>query len=237
MQNNASSTAKGRPPAPSRVRWFILLIAAIVTIGSVVAWRLTQSPAVATPPSASGEWANQPTLGAVSAPVTVVEFADFQCPYCAQFERNFFQQLRDHYIATGQVRFVFVNDVVLGKDSQTAAELGEAIYHQNPQNFWLYYQNVYAHQGKEGSGWASAGNLIALATAVAPELNPVQLRQALDAHTYAKDVAQDKQLAKDHGVSGTPTFLVNGQKVVGTRWSELEATIRAALSSASSSSP
>lgn len=237
MQNKASSTTKGQPPAPTHVRWLILVVTAIVIIGGIVAWRLSQPPAVVTPASPGEEWANQPTLGTVSAPVTVVEFADFQCPYCAEFERDFFQQLRDRYISTGQVRFVFVNDVVLGKDSQTAAELGEAIYHQNPQNFWLYYQNVYAHQGKEGSGWASVGNLIALATAVAPELNPVQLRQALDAHTYAGEVTRDKQLAKDHGISGTPTFLVNGQKVVGTHWSELETTIRTALSSASPSNP
>ena len=99
-----------------------------------------------------------PILGNANAPVKIVEFADFQCPFCEQWFSQVEPQIIDKYVNTGKVSFQFQNYAFLGPDSNTAAE---AAYCANDQGkFWEDYRFMYKNQGQEQSGWSSEQNLL-----------------------------------------------------------------------------
>lgn len=96
-------------------------------------------------------------LGNPYAKVTVIEFADFQCPYCKQFYSSIESQLIQNYVLTGKVKFVFRNFPFLGPDSFTAAA---GAYCANEQGkFWEYHNFLYEHQQRENSGQFTKKNL------------------------------------------------------------------------------
>lgn len=98
-----------------------------------------------------------PALGDANALVTVVEFGDFQCPFCERFYTQTEKALLQDYVNSGKVRFVFRNFAFLGPDSDTAAQ---GAYCANEQGkFWQYHNFLYEHQGPENSGTFSKESL------------------------------------------------------------------------------
>lgn len=147
---------------------FLQLLAVLVLMGGAFAagswW--SQRPHVLRPIATAG----QPTLGQQDAPVQVVVFADFKCPFCARYERDVFPKLRAHYIDSGKVAYSFVNLAFLGPDSDTAAQAGECIAHQEARLFWPFADAVYQHQGNEATLWATPEALASMAAKV-PEVD------------------------------------------------------------------
>jgi Na+/H+ antiporter NhaA len=142
--------------------------------------------------------------GPIDAPVTVVEYGDFQCPYCGQAEPVVRELLRDF----GDVRYVWrhlpLNDV--HPRAQLAAEVAEAAADQGA--FWEMHDLLFAHQDafEPADMMAYAGQL---------GLDVDQFTDALREHTGAGRVADDVDSADLSGVSGTPTFFVNGRRHYG----------------------
>lgn len=98
-----------------------------------------------------------PALGKDDAPVTIVEFADFQCPFCERFYNNVKKGIEDEYVKTGKVKFYFRNYAFLGPESITAAQ---GAYCANEQGkFWQYHNFLFENQGPENSGTFSKENL------------------------------------------------------------------------------
>jgi len=98
-----------------------------------------------------------PLLGNQNAKVTVVEFADFQCPFCKQFYTTVEPSLMNEYVKTGKVKLAFRNYAFLGQESNTSAE---GAYCANDQGkFWAYHNFMYEHQGQENSGTFTKDNL------------------------------------------------------------------------------
>ncbi len=154
-----------------------------------------------------------PVLGDKNAKVTVVEFADFQCPFCEQWFSNVEAPLIKDYVNTGKVKFAFRNYAFLGQESTWAAE---AAYCANDQGkFWDYHDYLYKHQGAENSGAFSKANLEQFAADLG--LNTQQFNNCLDTDKYASQVANDVKEGQAAGVSGTPTSFVDGQSVVGAQ--------------------
>lgn len=117
------------------------------------------SPLPSTTPTAVNiDTSSFPVLGNANAPVTIVEFGDFQCPYCDLWYKQTLPQIISNYINTGKAKMIFQNYAILGPDSTTAAK---ASYCANQQGqFWKYYNFMYEHQGQEDSGWANEQNLL-----------------------------------------------------------------------------
>jgi len=169
---------------------------------------------------------NTPYLGASNAKVTVVEFADYECPFCQQFFKNVFPELKAKYIDTGKIKFVYQDFAFLGPDSNTAAEASHCAEDQN--KFWQYHDYLFNNQGQEGSGWATADHQKQFAAAVG--LNTVKFSQCLDSGKYKQEVLNETAAGKSYGVSGTPTVFVNGQIIVGAQpVTSFEQAIDAAL--------
>lgn len=98
-----------------------------------------------------------PVLGKSDAPVTIIEFADFQCPFCERFYKDAEKGIIENYVKSGKVKFVFRNYAFLGPESNIAAE---GSYCANEQGkFWEYHNFLFDHQGPENSGTFSKENL------------------------------------------------------------------------------
>jgi protein-disulfide isomerase len=119
-----------------------------------------QNPNAPLPSGTRAEVSNGsfPAIGKADAPITIIEFADFQCPFCEKYFTDIQKQLIKDYVDTGKAKFYFRNFAFLGADSNA---LAEASFCANEQGkFWAYNNFIYSHQGQENSGWASKNNLV-----------------------------------------------------------------------------
>jgi protein-disulfide isomerase len=145
--------------------------------------------------------------GDPNAPITLVEFGDFNCGYCGRWALETLPQIDEKYIQTGQVRMAYVHFPILGADSMTAAEASECAALQG--SFWDYHNLVYAHQG---IGY-SPDNLTELAGQL--DLDTAAFEECLSSFPDRTSLEDDIRLARVMGVRGTPAFLVNGIPLAG----------------------
>jgi protein-disulfide isomerase len=142
-------------------------------------------------------------LGSPSAPVTLVEFADLQCPFCGDWERGTLPTIVRKYVRPGKVKIEFRGLHFIGPDSEKALR---AVLAAKPQNkLWDLLENLYEKQGTENSGWVTDDLIKRLAGSV-PGLDVQRLLAERDSKAVTTEIAQNDQLANSIGVSGTPTF-------------------------------
>ena len=169
---------------------------------------------------------NTPFLGNANAKVTVVEYADYECPFCEQWFKSTWPDLKTKYIDTGKIKFVYQDFAFLGPDSNTAAEASHCAADQN--KFWQYHDYLFTNQGAEGSGWATADHQKQFAATVG--LNTTQFNSCLDSGKYKQEVLDETAAGRSYGVSGTPSVFVNGSIIVGAQpLASFEQAIDAAL--------
>lgn len=144
-----------------------------------------------------------PVLGRQDAPVTLVEFPDLQCPYCAQWSREAFPDIVRDYVRPGKVRMVFRGLAFIGPDSEKALRFALAAGLQG--KLWYAVDLLYANQGPESSGWVT-DELLAGVGAAIPSF---RLKQALAEESSPQIDAQiraAKDAADELGVRSTPSF-------------------------------
>jgi protein-disulfide isomerase len=148
-----------------------------------------------------------PILGDPDAPVTIVEFGDYQCHQCHNWFLDTKPMIMRDYIETGKVNLVFVDFAFLGRDSPKAAE---ATYCADDQNkYWEYHDSLYtAQESKIDNGWANSERLKAFAFNL--NLDMDLFNECLDSGKYSKRVQYNSQEARDNGVRGTPGFFIIG---------------------------
>lgn len=167
-----------------------------------------------------------PVMGNPNAKVKVVEFADFQCPFCEQWFKTVEPNLINDYVKTGKVAFYWRDYPFLGQESTDAANAARCANAQG--KFWQYHDYLYNHQGQENSGAFSKANLEQFAANLG--LNTAQFNSCMDNNTYAKDAATDLADGQKAGVNGTPTVFINGVPVVGAQpYAAFKSAIDAAL--------
>ena len=147
-----------------------------------------------------------PVRGSVSAPVTIVEFGDYQCPKCDAWFKNEEPTIKTNYIDTNKAKLYFVDFPFLGSDSPVAAQ---AAYCAGDQGkYWEYHDYLYTNQQGIQSGWASASNLKSYAGTLG--LDTTQFNSCLDSGKYADKVSHNKDVGSSKGVQGTPAFFIIG---------------------------
>ena len=178
------------------------------------------SPTPSANPRISGVTAgNLPVLGDSNAKVTVVEFADYRCPFCEQFFTDSYPQIKKDYIDTGKIKFAFRDFPFLPNpasdptDNESANSANAARCANEQGKFWDYHDYLYSHQGSEDAVTFSKDNLKKFAVSLG--LNADQFNQCVDSNKYAQAVTDDLNAGKGYGVNGTPTIFVNGLEVVG----------------------
>ncbi len=151
--------------------------------------------------------------GDPNAPVTILEFSDFQCPYCGRFFREVEPQIAKQYIASGKVRFGYLHFAFLGQESLRAAEASECAADQDA--FWEYHDKLFNSQNGENRGAFNDKNLKQFAADLG--LDTKTFSQCLDGGKYTQYVQSQVNIGRQIGVQSTPTFLVNGQAVIGAQ--------------------
>jgi protein-disulfide isomerase len=144
-------------------------------------------------------------LGSPKAPVTLVEFADPQCPYCGDWEKTSLATIVSKYVRTGKVRIVFNGMTFVGADSETALRTALAAGEQN--RFWNVIALLYQNQGTENTGWVTDALLRGIGNAI-PGLDTKRMFASVQSATVTKKLAAAAALAQDAGVNSTPTFAV-----------------------------
>ncbi len=152
---------------------------------------------------------DDPFLGDEDAPVTMIEWSDFECPFCGRFYSQTEEQLIQQYVDTGKVKFVY-RDFPLSfhPNAQKAAEAGECADEQG--KFWEMHDLLF-EQGVQGgvAGFKQYAQQIGLDTA--------EFSQCLDSGAMASEVQNDFNDGQRVGISGTPGFIINGQLVSGAQ--------------------
>lgn len=155
---------------------------------------------------------NDPYLGSPKAKVVFVEFADFQCPFCGSAFKTIIPELKAKYVTAGKIKFYYKNFAFLGDESVLAAEAAKCAGDQG--KFWEYHDYLYNHQKGENQGAFLTQNLKQFAKSLG--LKSSDFDSCMDGHKHASEVKQETETArKDYVVSGTPTFFVNGKRIVG----------------------
>ncbi len=159
-----------------------------------------------------------PVLGSQNAPVTIVEFGDYQCPNCDAWYKNQEPIIKTNYIDTNKAKLYFVDFPWAGTDSIAAAESSYCAGDQG--KYWEYHDYLYQHQGGIQTGWASTSNLKSYAASLGLDTN--QFNTCLDSGKYSDRVSHNREVGLSKGVQGTPTFFIIGpagttQEIVGAQ--------------------
>lgn len=149
---------------------------------------------------------DDPAHGPADAPITIIEFSDFNCQYCGRFARDTLPLLRQNY--GDQIHFVYRDFAILGPTSVDAAIASECANDQDA--FWVYHDLLFANQGN-----FSQESLITYAAQA--ELNTERFTACLTDSAMRQEVLADTAEAQRLGATGTPTFFINGRPVVGAQ--------------------
>ena len=156
-----------------------------------------------------------PILGDPSAPITIVEFGDYQCHQCYNWFHNTKPAIMQDYIETGKANLVFVDLAFLGSDSPKAAQASYCA--EDQAMYWEYHNLLYNSQEPTiDGGWADSERLKAFAFSLGLDMELFD--SCLDSEKYSKRVQYNIQQARDHGVRGTPGFFIvgsDGQQQIG----------------------
>jgi len=161
---------------------------------------------------------SSPILGDSNAPLTLIEFGDYQCTFCNKFFHETIESILTNYVETGKVKILFKDFIVVGQDSMHAANAAHCANDQ--QMFWQYHSILYNNWAGEGTGWVSS-----------EQLNKFANTLGLDMDKFSNCVSElkwEKLVNASHddgvvlGVTATPTFFVidqnkNVMKITGAQ--------------------
>jgi len=225
-ENKNDSASKFKMPKFSKDAWLIAiatLIGAIlvcltilwVSAGTPALFKVTKNDEPKTPDAPR---AINPTvladddavLGDKNAPVTIVEFSDFQCPFCRTFWSATLSQIKKEYIDTGKVKFIF-RDFPLSfhPAAEPSAEATECADDQN--KYWEMSDVIFTEQAKRGEGTIQYTVTDIKKWAGQIGLDMAKFNSCLDSGKYKSEVEKDAQAGASFGVSGTPTTFINGR--------------------------
>ncbi|MBI4019830.1 MAG: DsbA family protein, partial [Candidatus Aenigmarchaeota archaeon] len=166
---------------------------------------------------------DDPAVGPADAKVTVIEFSDFQCPFCGRFYTQTLPQIKQNYVDTGKIRFVYRDFPLesIHPNARPAANAAECADEQG--KFWEYHNKLFENQGSLSDAYykQAASEL---------GLDMEQFNSCYDSKKYDAEVSKDFQDGASAGVTGTPTVFVNGRAIVGAQpYATFQAAIDQAL--------
>jgi protein-disulfide isomerase len=158
------------------------------------------------PATAKIKLGDHPAMGSKDAPVTMVEFTDYQCPYCKRFHDNTFPKLKQKYIDSGKLRYIAM-DLPLRFHAQAKPAAGAALCAKEQNKFWPFREALFNNPRKLGRN-----DLLGYARNLS--MNVKDFEQCIDQNRYIAAIRQSTQIANGAGFTGTPSFVI-GKNVKG----------------------
>lgn len=155
-----------------------------------------------------------PIIGNPSAPITILEWGDYQCTFCYRFHESSLKVILSEYVDTGKVKLVFKDFPLNGPDSILASEASYCAGDQG--KYWAYHDELYKNWAGERTGWINNDSLNKFAKSIELELD--QFRKCLDEHVYRQKVLNLEKFGREIGIDATPSFLIfNSEKIIKIR--------------------
>ena len=148
-----------------------------------------------------------PVLGNMNAPLTMIEFGDYQCTYCKKFFHETEGSIIENYVETGKVKIMFKDFIVVGSDSTNAANAAHCANDQ--KMFWMYHSILYNNWDGEGTGWASVDRLHEFANKLGLDMN--EFSECMSESKWEELVNSSQADGRIIGVTATPTFFIIDQ--------------------------
>jgi protein-disulfide isomerase len=164
-------------------------------------------------------------LGDPEAPVTIVEYGDYQCPFCGVFARESEPRLIEEFVATGQATYEYRDLAFLGDESIWASEAASCAEDQGA--FWAYHKTLYANQAGENRGAFAQDRLREMASQLGLDMDA--FTSCMDDRAHQETVTAMSNEARSQGISSTPTFVINGRVVPNTTYENLREVITSEL--------
>lgn len=236
MENkNLTSPNQDSDEVPARFNIYILLVPLAFIVGLLVGYGIWgrnvpgKTTAAAQPQSAQPQAVGQsqptvqateqikrypvpvdddPSFGPADAPITIIEFSDYQCPFCRKWFDEVYARLKETY--PDKVRFVYRDFPLtnIHPEAQPAAEAADCANEQGV--FWEYHDKLFG-------GTLELGQEAYIQYASELGLDLTKFKQCLEERRYQKEVEADLEYAANLGVNSTPTFFINGIPIIGAQ--------------------
>lgn len=155
-----------------------------------------------------------PILGNSNAPITILEWGDYQCTFCYKFHQSTLDVINEEFVKTGKVKLIFKDFPLNGPDSFLAAQA--AYCAQDQERYWQFHNELYKNWGGERTGWITRNSLEKFANTI--NLNLDEFNKCLDEKKYEQKVTTLHEFGKEIGIDATPSFLVfNDEKIIKIR--------------------
>lgn len=147
-----------------------------------------------------------PILGNPDAPITLVEFGDYQCHFCNVFFHSTEDDILKNYVETGKVKMIFKDYNIIGPDSVNASHGAHCANDQDM--FWEYHDILYSNWTGENNGWASSENLLKFAQEIGLDVD--KWSECMLDERHSQTIVASNEDAKSLELTGTPSFFVIG---------------------------
>ncbi|MGF6947967.1 protein-disulfide isomerase [Neobacillus sp. B4I6] len=173
------------------------------------------------------DYSNQPFLGEKSAPVSIIEFGDYKCPNCKNFDKNVVPIIQQELVDTGKAKFYFMNDSFINVDSTRSAKFAESVFQElGNETFWKFHDLLFEKQPEdtkyEKVDLFTEGFLVDTLKEVASDRDVDKVVKNFQDKKSDKAWDKDMDYAEKLGVTGTPTIFVNGEKFEGQTIDDLK---------------
>ena len=145
-----------------------------------------------------------PILGDPDAPITLVEFGDYQCHYCNVFFQSIEKDIVKNYVDTGKVKIIFKDYNIIGEDSVIASQGAHCANDQGL--FWEYHDILYSNWTGENNGWASSENLAIFAQQIGLNMN--KWSECMNKGSHSQIILKSNDDARTLELTGTPAFFI-----------------------------
>ena len=221
MSKNNKNSKKTSNQSSKFVFWVIGLVA--ICIGVIIF--LSNSTEKVTI-----DYTGQPFLGEESAPVKIVEFGDYKCPYCKNFTESFFPQIDKDFVKTGKASFYFINYAFINVDSGRSAKFAEAVYQElGNDTFWKFHELLYKKQPADPSfekkDVFTESFLTDVLREIASEQETEKVISAFQKNLSKEALDKDMDIAGELGVTSTPSIFINGEKFEGQTYDDFKTLV------------
>lgn len=196
----------------------ILIAGFIIAIGAYFGLAASGGGGVAAPSVDIDDIALEgaPFIGNENAPAVMAYWADFQCPFCKQYEKTIQPTLIQQYVDTGKLKIVFKDFAFLGPDSTTAALAARAVWEAYPNRYFAWREAMFEAQDEEHGGFGDEASVLALTGKIEGiDVSRIRTLMKEKETTYMDMIEADVAEGQGVGVSGTPGFVIGEKLIVG----------------------
>ncbi|GIN92373.1 disulfide bond formation protein D [Siminovitchia terrae] len=211
-----------------KIFWFIGILA-ICIIGIIVLKDVQKEET-----AGNIDYEGQPFIGEETAPVEIVEFGDYKCPHCKEFNDSIFPMIDEQLVETGKAKFYFMNYSFISADSTTSAQFAETVFQElGNEKFWDFHHLLFEKQTTE-SGELNTFTDEFLEEVLTEVASPEETEKVMLAYNKGKGEAalkKDLGIANNLGISSTPVIYINGKQFDGKSMDDLFTMVEEAVAS------